>query len=48
LPISPLKSVFLFMKFIQGKPRNQGEMYCLDAHVDADNEVRLVDLFVDR
>jgi transposase len=44
---SPLKSVFLFMKFIQGKPRNQWEMYCLDAHVDADNEVRLIDLFVD-
>jgi|GEM_PF-817023 len=22
-------------------------MYCLDAHVDADNEVRLIDLFVD-
>ena len=35
------------MKFIQGKPRNQWEMYCLDAHVDADNEVRLIDLFVD-
>jgi len=33
------------MKFIQGKPRNQWEMYCLDAH--ADNEVRLIDLFVD-
>jgi hypothetical protein len=27
------------MKFIQGKPRNQWEVYCLDAHVDADNEV---------
>jgi len=35
------------MKFIQGKPRNQWEMYCLDAHVDADNEVRRIDLFVD-
>jgi len=35
------------MKFIQGKPRNQWEMYCLDTHVDADNEVRLIDLFVD-
>ena len=23
------------MKFIQGKLRNQGELYCLDAHVDA-------------
>ena len=23
------------MNCIQGKPRNQGEMYCLDAHVDA-------------
>ncbi len=27
------------MKFIQGKPRNQWEMYCLDEHVDTDNEV---------
>jgi transposase len=35
------------MKIIQGKPRNQWEMYCLDAHVDAENEVRLIDLFVD-
>lgn len=35
------------MKFIQGKPRNQWEMYCLDEHVNADNEVRLIDLFVD-
>jgi transposase len=34
------------MKFIQGKPRNQWELYCLDEHVDADNEVRLIDLFV--
>jgi transposase len=36
------------MKFIQGKPRNQWEMYYLDVHVDADHEVRLIDLFVDR
>ena len=35
------------MKFFQGKPRNQWEMDCLDAHFDADNEVRLIDLFVD-
>jgi transposase len=35
------------MNFFQGKPRNQWELYCLDAHVDADNEVRLIDLFVD-
>jgi len=35
------------VKCIQGKPRNQWEMYCLDAHVDADNEARLIDLFVD-
>jgi hypothetical protein len=32
------------MKFIQGKPRNQWAMYYLDEHVDADNEVRLIDL----
>ncbi len=44
---SPYKSVFLFMKFIQGKPQNQWEMYCLDEHADTDNEVRLIDLFVD-
>ena len=35
------------MKFIQGKPRNQWDMFCLDAHVDTDNEVRLIDLSVD-
>ena len=35
------------MKFIQGKPQNQWEMYCLDEHADTDNEVRLIDLFVD-
>jgi len=35
------------MKFIQGKPRNQWELYCPDAHVDADNEVRRIGLFVD-
>ena len=35
------------MNFIQGKPRNQWERYCLDAHAVADNEVRLIDLFVD-
>ena len=33
------------MNCIQGKPRNQWELYCLDAHVDADNEVRRIDLF---
>ena len=33
------------MKCIQGKTRNQWEMYCLDAHVDADNEVCRIDLF---
>jgi hypothetical protein len=33
------------MKCIQGNPRNQWEMYCLDAHVDADNEVCRIDLF---
>ena len=27
------------MKFIQGKLRNKWEMYCLDAHVDADSEL---------
>jgi transposase len=35
------------MKYIQGKHRNQWELYCLEERVDADNEVRLIDLFVD-
>jgi len=35
------------MKFIQEEPRNQWEMYCLDAHADADHEVRLIDRFLD-
>jgi len=47
LPISPSISVLLFMNFIQGKPRNQQEMYCQDAHVDADNEAHLIHLFVE-
>jgi hypothetical protein len=37
LPISPPKSVFLCMKFIQGTLRNAWEVFCLDAHVDAGN-----------
>ena len=35
------------MKFIQGKDRNQTEFFCLDQAVSDDNEVRLIDLFVD-
>jgi transposase len=34
------------MKFIQGKDRNQTEFFCLDQAVSDDNEVRLIDLFV--
>jgi len=34
------------MKFIQGKDRNQTEFFCLDQVVSDDNEVRLIDLFV--
>jgi transposase len=35
------------MKFIQGNDRNQTEFFCLDQAVSDDNEVRLIDLFVD-
>lgn len=35
------------MKFITGKDRNQTEFFCLDQVISQDNEVRLIDLFVD-
>ena len=35
------------MKFIQGNDRNQIAFFCLDQAVSDDNEVRLIDLFVD-
>lgn len=35
------------MKFIQGKDRGQAEFFCLDLAISEDNEVRLIDLFVD-
>lgn len=35
------------MKFIVGKNRNQTELFCLETAIDTDNEVRLIDLFVD-
>lgn len=37
------------MKFIQGKPRTQIPLFasCLDEAIDKDNEVRIIDLFVD-
>jgi transposase len=34
-------------KFIQGKDRNQTEFFCLEQAVGQDNEVRLIELFVD-
>lgn len=34
------------MKFITGKDRNQTEFFCLEQAVSQDNEVRLIDLFV--
>lgn len=38
--------VFLSMKFITGKDRNQTAFFCLEQAIDQDNEVRLIDLFV--
>lgn len=37
------------MKFIQGNDRNQSVLFtdCLDQIVEFDNEVRLIDLFVE-
>jgi transposase len=34
------------MKFITGKDRNQTEFFCLEQAIAADNDVRLIDLFV--
>ncbi len=34
------------MKFIQGNNRSQVEFFCLEEAIEADNEVRLIDLFV--
>ena len=37
------------MQYIQGNNRNQGLLFpkCLDDLVDQDNEVRVIDLFVE-
>ena len=35
------------MKFIKGKDRNQTEILCLNAQIGQNNEVRLIDLFVE-
>ena len=35
------------MKYIIGKNRSQLEMFCLEESVNKDNEVRLIDLFVE-
>lgn len=35
------------MKYIIGKNRSQLEMFCLDEHIAKDNEVRMIELFVD-
>jgi hypothetical protein len=34
------------MKFIKGESRNQVQLFCLEQAVDKDNEVRLIDLFI--
>jgi len=35
------------MRFISGKDRNQTEFFCLEQAIDQNNEIRLIDLFVD-
>ncbi len=35
------------MKYILGNSRNQMEFFCLEERIGADNEVRVIDLFVD-
>ena len=35
------------MKYIKGKNRNQIEFYSLEMLIEQNNEVRLIDLFVD-
>jgi len=44
-----VKFVYLYMQYIQGNNRNQAVLFpkCLDELVDQDNEVRIIDLFVD-
>ncbi len=34
------------MKYVRGNSRNQMEFYCLEERIGTDNEVRLIDLFV--
>jgi transposase len=34
------------MKFIKGESRNQVQLFCLEQAVGKDNEVRLIDLFI--
>src|SRR5690554_1140576 len=35
------------MRYIMGKDRDQFEMFCLEEQISQENEVRLIDLFVD-
>lgn len=35
------------MKYIIGKDRNQIELFCIEERIEQDNEVRLIELFVD-
>ncbi len=35
------------MKYIKGNNRNQTTFFCLEQAIEKDNEVRLIDLFVD-
>ena len=35
------------MRFIIGKDRSQTEFFCLEQAIDQNNEIRLIDLFVD-
>lgn len=35
------------MKYIAGTPRNQTEIFCLEEVIEANSEVRLIDVFVD-
>ena len=34
------------MKFIEGKDRNQAELFCIEQAIEQDNEVITIELFV--
>lgn len=43
-----MQSIFIFMmNHLQGLPREQMQLHCLETLIDADNPVRFIDAFVE-